>query len=95
MKLLSILLTLCLSFALTRAAEKKAADPKAPAKKAPPANLQPNPRKLNPPPGVVVPADVKAELTAGAAALGKEIEALRTSLAGQPALPALLPDVQI
>ncbi len=95
MKLLSILLTLCLSFALTRAAEKKAADPKAPAKKAPPANLQPNPRKLNPPPGVVVPADVKAELTAGAAALGKEIEALRTSLAGQPALLALLPDVQI
>jgi len=95
MKLLSILLTLCLSFALTRAAEKKAADPKAPAKKAPPANLQPNPRKLNPPPGVVVPAEVKAELTAGAAALGKEIEALRTSLAGQPALLALLPDVQI
>ncbi len=95
MKLLSILLTLGLSLALTRAAEKKAADPKAPAKKAPPANLQPNPRKLNPPPGVVVPADVKAELTAGAAALGKEIDALRKSLAGQPALLALLPDVQI
>lgn len=95
MKLLSILLTLCLSLALTRAAEKKATDTKAPAKKAPPANLQPNPRKLNPPPGVVVPADVKAELTAGAAALGKEIEALRASLAGKPALLALLPDVQI
>ncbi len=66
----------------------------APAKKPTP-NLQPNPRKLNPPPGVVVPPDVKAELTAGAAALGKEIETLRTSLAGQPALLALLPDVQI
>ncbi len=66
----------------------------APAKKPTP-NLQPNPKKLNPPPGVVVPPDVKAELTAGAAALGKEIETLRTSLAGQPALLALLPDVQI
>lgn len=95
MKLLSISLTLSLSLALTGAAEKKAADTKAPAKKAPPANLQPNPRKLNPPPGVVVPAAVKAELTAGAADLGKEIEALRKSLAGQPALLALLPDVQI
>jgi dienelactone hydrolase len=95
MKLLSILLTLGLSLALTRAAEKKAADTKAPAKKAPPANFQPNPRKLNPPPGVVVPTDVKAELTAGAAALGKEIEALRASLAGKPALLTLLPDVQI
>lgn len=95
MKLLSILPTLALSVALTGAAEKKAADTKAPAKKAPPANLQPNPRKLNPPPGVVVPVDVKAELTAGVAALGKEIEALRAALAGKPALLALLPDVQI
>ena len=68
---------------------------KAPAKKAPPANLQPNPKKLNPPPGVVVPAEVKAELTAGAAALGKEIEALRSSLRSKPELLGLLPDVQI
>ncbi len=95
MKLLSISLTLALNFALCEAADKKATDAKAPAKKAPPANLQPNPRKLNPPPGVVVPADVKAELTAGAAALGKEIEALRESLKAKPALLALLPDVQI
>lgn len=95
MKLPITLLALVLSLGVTTAAEKKAADPKAPAKKAPPANLQPNPRKLNPPPGVVVPADVKAELTAGAAALGKEIEALRVSLAGKPALLALLPDVQV
>ena len=95
MKLLSISLTLGVTLALATAAEKNAADAKAPAKKAPPANLQPNPRKLNPPPGVVVPADVKAELTAGAAALGKEIESLRTSLKAQPALLALLPDVQI
>ncbi|MBI5801577.1 MAG: hypothetical protein HZA92_12765, partial [Verrucomicrobia bacterium] len=95
MKLLSILLTFPLTVALCMAAEKKAADSKAPATKAPPANLQPNPRKLNPPPGVVVPADVKAELTAGAAALGKEIEALRESLKAKPALLALLPDVLI
>lgn len=95
MKLLSIPLTLGFSLALAGAAEKKAADAKAPAKKAPPANFQPNPRKLNPPPGVVVPADVKAELTAGAAALGKEIESLRSSLKAKPDLLALLPDVQI
>lgn len=95
MKLPSISLALALSLGAPVAAEKKAADAKAPAKKAPPAGLQPNPKKLNPPPGVVVPAAVKAELTAGAAALGKEIEALRTSLAGKPALLALLPDVQV
>ncbi|MFM8469348.1 MAG: prolyl oligopeptidase family serine peptidase [Limisphaerales bacterium] len=95
MKLLSILTTLAVSLALTSAAEKKAADSKAPAKTSPPPALQPNPRKLNPPPGVVVPAAVKAELTAGAEALGKEIEVLRSSLKDKPALLALLPDVQI
>ena len=88
-------LIVTLSLSAASAAEKKAFAPKAPAKKAAAANFQPNPRKLNPPPGVVVPAEVKAELTAGAAALGKEIEALRTSLASKPALLALLPDVQI
>ncbi len=88
-------LIVTLSLSAASAAEKKAVAPKAPAKKAAAANFPPNPRKLNPPPGVVVPAEVKAELTAGAAALGKEIEALRTSLASQPALLALLPDVQI
>jgi len=95
MKLPTTLLTLGLSLGVTVAAEKKAPTAKAPAKKAPPANFQPNPRKLNPPPGVVVPAAVKAELTAGAAALGREIEALRSSLKAKPALLALLPDVQI
>jgi dienelactone hydrolase len=95
MKLLSILLTLALTAALCGAADKKPTDAKAPAKKTPPPNLQPNPKKLNPPPGVVVPAEAKAELTAGAAALGKEIEALRSSLQDKPALLALLPDVQI
>lgn len=95
MKLPFALLALVLSLGVTVAADKKPADTKAPAKKAPPANLQPNPKKLNPPPGVVVPADVKAELTVSVAALGKEIDALRSSLASKPALLALLPDVQI
>src|SRR4051794_28520077 len=48
-----------------------------------------------PPPGVVVPAADRAELEAGIAQLGSEIEALRTSLKSQPALLELLPDVQI
>jgi dienelactone hydrolase len=93
MKLLSIPLTVGIFLGL--AAGPTTAQQKAPAKKAPPANFQPNPKKLNPPPGVVVPPEVKAELTAGAAALGKEIEALRSSLKAKPELLALLPDVQI
>ena len=95
----NVLALICFAFALTSAAapavDKKAVAPKIPAKKAPPANLQPNPRKLNPPPGVIVPAEVKAEITAGAAALGKEIETLRTLLKDKPTQLALLPDVQI
>lgn len=47
-----------------------------------------------PPPGVKIPDAAREELTAGAAALAKEIEALRNSLKGKPALD-LLPDVQI
>ncbi|MFA6543499.1 MAG: prolyl oligopeptidase family serine peptidase [Limisphaerales bacterium] len=92
MKLPLVLLAFVLSLNLAAAAEKKAA---APAKKAAAPVLQPNPRKLNPPPGVVVPAAVKAELAAGVAAQGKEIEALRASLKGRPELLALLPDVQV
>lgn len=57
--------------------------------------LPPNPRKLNPPPGIPVPAALRAELTAGVEALGGEIERLRLTLRSQPALLALLPDVQI
>lgn len=48
-----------------------------------------------PPPGIAVPAADRTELEAAIAALGKEIEALRTELKGKPALLALLPDVQI
>ena len=48
-----------------------------------------------PPPGVAILAEDRAELESGAAALGREIEALRVSLKGKPALLELLPDVQI
>ncbi len=51
-----------------------------------------------PPPGVAVPEADRAELAAGIAALGKEIDSLRESLKKHPgsaALLALLPDVQI
>lgn len=48
-----------------------------------------------PPPGIAVPDPDRAELEAGIAALGKEIDGLRETLKKQPALLALLPDVQI
>ena len=84
-KLLSILLISGLSLAPAGAAVKKASGPK----------FQPNPLKLNPPPGVVVPPEVRAELMAGVASLGKLIEALPVSLRDKPELLTLLPDVQI
>lgn len=51
--------------------------------------------KSVPPPGIEVSAADRAELEAGIAALGKEIDGLREALKKQPALSALLPDVQI
>ena len=51
--------------------------------------------KLIPQPGVAIPEADRAELTAGVAALGKEIETLRTSLKAKPEMLALLPDVLI
>ncbi len=84
-KLFSVLLISGLSLGPAGAAVTKAAGPK----------LQPNPHKLNPPPGVVVPPEVRAELAAGAAALGKLIEALPATLRAKPELLALLPDIQI
>lgn len=48
-----------------------------------------------PPPGIEVPAADRAELEAGIASLGKEIEGLRETLKKKPALLELLPDVQI
>lgn len=48
-----------------------------------------------PPPGIAVPAADRTELEASIAALGQEIEALRTELKSKPALLELLPDVQM
>jgi pimeloyl-ACP methyl ester carboxylesterase len=48
-----------------------------------------------PPRGIQVPAEVRAELTAGVESLGQKIEALKSDPAATPALLELLPDVQI
>jgi pimeloyl-ACP methyl ester carboxylesterase len=48
-----------------------------------------------PPPGIELSAKDRGELAEGVKALGKEIEALRTSLKGKPALRELIPDVQV
>jgi hypothetical protein len=48
-----------------------------------------------PPPGIAIPAETRAELEAGVAELGKEIDGLRNVLAKKLALLELLPDVQI
>ena len=48
-----------------------------------------------PPPGVPVPDADRAALTAGVAALGKEIDSLRSILKVRPEMLALLPDVMI
>jgi pimeloyl-ACP methyl ester carboxylesterase len=48
-----------------------------------------------PPPGIAVPDADRAELQAGADALEKQIDELRTALKGKPALLGLLPDVQV
>src|SRR5262245_50317532 len=48
-----------------------------------------------PPKGIEVSAADRAELEAGVAQLGKEIEEVRLALKGKPALLDLAPDVQI
>jgi len=48
-----------------------------------------------PPAGISIPDAERQELTAGAATLHKEIEALRKDLAAKPTLLQLLPDVEI
>jgi hypothetical protein len=57
-------------------------------------NVPDNVRRI-PPPGVAVPEADRAELEAGVARLGMEIDGLRTELKGKPTLLDLLPDVQI
>src|SRR5262245_13228225 len=56
-------------------------------------NQQDNVRRI-PPPGIAVPEADKAELSAGVAKLGKEIDALEADLQGKPGL-TLLPDVRV
>lgn len=51
--------------------------------------------KLIPQPGIQIKAEDRAELEAGVTSLGKEIEALRGSLAGREDQLALLPDIEI
>src|SRR2546421_4308785 len=48
-----------------------------------------------PPPGIEVPAADRAELQAGIAELGADIDSLRDALKAKPTPLALLPDVQI
>ncbi|MSU33440.1 MAG: hypothetical protein EXS25_12485 [Pedosphaera sp.] len=66
-----------------------------PAKKAVPPDFQTNPRNLNPPPGLVIPVEVREELSGRVLVLGKTIEDLRGSLQSKLLLKALLPDVEI
>ncbi len=48
-----------------------------------------------PPPGVALPDADRAELSAGVAVLGREIESLKSDLKNKPGLSRFLPDVQI
>jgi pimeloyl-ACP methyl ester carboxylesterase len=94
MKLIHLCLAVSLAAVALPAADPKPAPKQQPAKKSGPA-LPPNPKKLNPPPGIPIPEAVRAELTTGANALGREIAALQGSLRTKPQLLELLPDVQI
>lgn len=48
-----------------------------------------------PPPGIAIAQSDRAELEKGAGDLDRQIEALRVSLTGKPALLELLPDIQV
>ena len=52
-------------------------------------------QKQSPPPGIALPDAERKELEGGVASLGREIETLRGTLKTNPALLALLPDVQV
>jgi pimeloyl-ACP methyl ester carboxylesterase len=60
-----------------------------------PAQTPPPPAKRLPPAGIAIAPDARAELTAGAAALRQEIDAVAGALTGNPRLLALLPDVEV
>ena len=60
------------------------------------AQTPPPPAKRLPPAGITVPADARAELSAGAAALRAELDAAARELAGSAShLAALLPDAEV
>jgi len=82
------------ALSVTAFAQKKPApvDPDANAPGSSPA--QNRAQKQFPPPGVAIPEKDRAELTAGAAELGKEITALKLAKL-KPELTALIPDVEV
>jgi hypothetical protein len=59
------------------------------------AQTPPPPAKRLPPAGVAIPAEARAELTAGAAALRREIDVLAGTPGSNPRQHALLPDVEV
>ena len=87
-----LLLAVLISAAALAQTKPKPADPDADAPAASPA--QNRPQKQFPPPGVAIPEKDRAELTAGAADLGKEIAALKLAKLGS-GLGALIPDVEV
>ncbi len=60
-----------------------------------PTDNQPDKVRRVPPPGIAISTADRAELEAGVAQLGQEIDSLRASLKGKRDLLGLLPDVQI
>jgi dienelactone hydrolase len=56
---------------------------------------QPDNVRRVPPPGIKIPDSDRAELEAGVAELGKDIESLKTDLKAKPVMLDLLPDVEI
>ncbi len=55
----------------------------------------PPPAKRLPPAGIRIPDAARVELTAGAASLRRELDALTSAVAGRPQLAARLPDVEL
>ena len=90
-----LLLSITAFFAATSSAQQAAPPAAKPKPTPPPPVVDHLGIKLIPQPGITIPAGDRAELEAGAAELGKEIEALRGELAGKPGEIALLPDIQI
>jgi dienelactone hydrolase len=95
MKTFPVLLPLAAALTLPLAAQSTKPAAKSPAKAAKKSAAPEYKIGLYPPKGTNIPPAVRAELSAGAAKLGAEIESLRGALKVKPALLALLPDIQI